>query len=219
MEVYPTAAALGQACADAVQACLAEGIAGRGQATLVATGGRAPGPVYDALGAAHLDWASVVVTLSDERCVEAQDPQSNARLVRDRLLQGDAAQARFLPLWPQPEEAALAALLPFDAVLLGMGEDGHVASLIPGSPALAQGLTTERLSLAVPAGAGSPPLARITLSLAALMQARAIFLLIAGAAKREVLARARAGEDLPVGRLLGQDQAPVRVFWAPSHEE
>ena len=95
---------------------------------------------------------------------------------------------------------------------------GHVASLIPGSPVLAQGMDLEdgRLVLDVPAGAGSPPVARISLTLRALLQSRAIFILIAGDAKREVIARALAGEDLPVRALVAQDRVPVRVLWAPN---
>jgi 6-phosphogluconolactonase len=100
-----------------------------------------------------------------------------------------------------------------------MGEDGHVASLIPGSPALAEGMdpASGKLTVAVPAGTGGPPLARITLTLPGLLDARAIFLLIAGGAKRDVIARAEAGEDLPVRAILAQDRVPVRVLWSPSH--
>ena len=219
LETYPTAAALAQAAAHGVEAALAQGLRTRGRASLVATGGRSPGAVYDALQAAKVDWARVIVTLSDERCVAADAPEANARLVRERLFRGEPAKAHFIPLWPEPDEAALRALAPFDAVLLGMGEDGHVASLIPGDPELAAGLDPdgEALTRAVPAGLGSPPLPRITLTLAALLQARAIFLLIAGDAKREVIARAQAGADLPVRALLAQDRVPVRVLWAPEH--
>lgn len=217
LETYPSAEALGEACAHGVAAALTDALRTHGRAGLVATGGRSPGPVYDRLKAASLDWTRVVVTLSDERCVDETSPDSNARQVRERLLNGRAAKAHFLPLWPLPDEAALRALAPFDAVMLGMGEDGHVASLIPGSPVLDEGLTTERLLLEVPAGTGKPPLARVTLTLSALLQARAVFLLIAGDAKRHVLARAQAGEDLPVGRLLSKAEGRVRIFWSPSH--
>jgi 6-phosphogluconolactonase len=216
LETYPKVAALAEAAAHAVEACLADGLKTRGRASLVATGGRMPGPVYDRLREAHIDWARVVVTLSDERCVEPDAPESNARLLRERLFVGEAAKAHFLPLTDYAEPA-LKALAPFDAVLLGMGEDGHVASLIPGSPALAQGMDPagERMLLDVPAGAGSPPLARTSLTLAALLQARAIFLLISGEAKREVLARAEDGADLPVRAILAQARVPVRILWAP----
>jgi 6-phosphogluconolactonase len=216
LETFDSADALTDAAALGIESCLAEALRSGGEATLVATGGRSPGAVYDRLAVAGLDWARVTVTLSDERCVAPDAPEANARLVRERLLQGPAAKARLLPLWPDPGRAALEALAPFDAVMLGMGEDGHVASLIPGDPGLPRALITERLTHAVPAGVGSPPVARITLTLSALCQSRAIFLLIAGEAKRQVLARAVAGEDLPVGRLISQANAPIRVLWAPA---
>ena len=214
LETYPTPAALADAAAQAVEARLADALAVRPRASLVGTGGRSPAPVYDRLAAAPIDLARVVVTLSDERCVPENSPDSNAGLAHAHLLQGPAAEAELLPLWPHADEAALAALMPFDAVILGMGEDGHVASLIPGDPGLESALTTDRLTALVPEGLGRPPLARITLTLSALSQSRAIFLLIAGEAKREVIERAQAGADLPVGRLL-MGPAPVRVFWTP----
>jgi 6-phosphogluconolactonase len=218
LETYPSAHALADAAAAGAAARLREALRTHGRAGLVATGGRSPGSVYDRLRDADLDWTRVVVTLSDERCVPADAPDSNQRLVRERLLKGPAAKAHLLPLWPEPPAAALVALIPFDAVLLGMGEDGHVASLIPGDPGLAAALATAEPLARVPEGLGKPPLARVTLTLSALASARAIFLLIAGEAKRHVLARAQAGEDLPVGRLLAQAAGRVRVLWAPSHE-
>jgi 6-phosphogluconolactonase len=216
IETYANGGALAEAAAAAIGAQLREGMRTGPRASLCATGGRSPGPVYDLLKDTGLDWARVVVTLSDERCVDAADPQSNARLVRERLLVGPAAKAHLIPLWPKPEPAALAALLPFDAAMLGMGEDGHIASLIPGDPGLAAGLDPAGPSLLadVPAGLGSPPVARVTLTLKALLNSRAIFLLISGGAKRLVIDRAQAGEDLPVRALL-RSGAPLRIFWSP----
>jgi 6-phosphogluconolactonase len=218
LETYASSSAMAQACAEAVERQLAEGLAARGRASLVVTGGRSPGPVYDRLRDAGLDWAHVAVTLSDERQVDADSPNSNARLLRERLFQGPAAKAQFLPLTDYAEPA-LKKLMPFDAVMLGMGEDGHIASLIPGSPVMALGMDPDGQALIAesPQGFGSPPVARITLTLAALLQSRAIFLLIAGEAKRQVIARAEAGEDLPVRAILSQDRAPVRVLWTPNH--
>jgi len=220
IEILPDAHAWAQASAHAVQAVLAEGLRARGRAALVGAGGRSPAPVYDLLSAAPIDWARVTVTLSDERCVPPGDPGSNLRLLRSRLCVGPAAAATVLPLWPAPPDAALAALTPFDAVILGMGQDGHIASLFPGSPTLAEGLKPEGggFTVIMPEGLGSPPVSRISLTITALLQARAIFLLIAGEAKREVIARALAGEDLPVRALLTQDRAPVRILWSPSSE-
>ena len=218
LEAFADSAALADAAADAIAARLADGLRTRGHASLVATGGRSPGPVYDRLGEADLDWAHVAVTLSDERQVDADSPNANARLLRERLFRGRAAAARFLPLTDYAEPA-LRKLMPFDAVMLGMGEDGHIASLIPGSPVLAAGMDPDGAALIAesPQGFGSPPVARITLTLAALLQSRAIFLLIAGEAKRQVIAGAQAGADLPVRAILEQDRVPVRVLWAPDY--
>ncbi|MFI4964023.1 MAG: 6-phosphogluconolactonase [Caulobacterales bacterium] len=217
LETYANSSAVARACADAAERRLATGLADRGRASLVATGGRSPGPVYDRLSRAELDWAHVAVTLSDERQVDAASPQSNARLLRERLFVGPAARAQFLPLTDYAE-GVLRKLMPFDAVMLGMGEDGHVASLIPGSPVMAHAMDPVGLALTAesPQGFGSPPVARITLTLSALLQSRAIFLLIAGEAKRQVIAQAEAGADFPVRAILHQDQVPVRIFWAPN---
>ncbi len=209
---------MAEAAAQAVAAQLSAGLAARGRASLVATGGRSPGPVYDRLKDADLDWSHVAVTLSDERQVDVDSPNANVRQLRERLFTGPAARARYLPLTDYAEPA-LRALMPFDAVMLGMGEDGHIASLIPGSPVMAEAMDPDGKALVAesPQGFGSPPVARITLTLTALLQSRAIFLLIAGEAKRQVVADALAGADLPVRAILRQDRAPVRVFWTADY--
>ena len=216
IEPFASGDALADAAAGAIEQQLSEGLSDRGRASLVGTGGRSPGPVYDRLSRAELDWAHVAVTLSDERQVDADSPNSNARLLRERLFVGPAAAAQFLPLTDYAEPA-LKKLMPFDAVMLGMGEDGHIASLIPGSPVMALAMDPDGplVTAESPQGFGSPPLARITLTLSALLHSRAIFLLIAGEAKRQVIAQALAGADLPVRAILRQDRVPVRTFWAP----
>jgi len=209
---------MADAAAHAVAAQLSAGLAARGRASLVATGGRSPGPVYDRLKDAGVDWAHVAVTLSDERQVDVNSPNANLKLLRERLFVGEAAKAHYLPLTDYAEPA-LRALMPFDAVLLGMGEDGHIASLIPGSPVMAEAMDPDGEALVAesPAGFGSPPVPRITLTLAALLQSRAIFLLIAGEAKRQVVADALAGADLPVRAILDQTRVPLRVFWTSEY--
>jgi 6-phosphogluconolactonase len=218
IETYANGRALAEAAAAGVAAQLRDGLRTHGRAGLVGTGGRSPAPVYDRLRDADLDWARVIVTLSDERCVPADSPDSNARLLGEHLLTAAGAKAHFIPLWPKPDPAALEALMPFDAVMLGMGEDGHIASLLPGDPNLERHLdpACDPLLADVPAGLGSPPLPRVSLTLKALTAARAIFLLIAGGAKRDVVERAMGGEDLPVRALLRQSGVPVRVLWTPS---
>jgi 6-phosphogluconolactonase len=226
IEVFASQQAAAEAAAAAIVGRLGEGLRLRGRSSFVATGGRSPGPVYDLLADSGLDWSRVVVTLSDERFAPPDDPQSNAGQLRRRLFVGGAARATFLPLWseaPTPDAAAAAAepairaLAPFDMVLLGMGEDGHIASLIPGSPVLAAGMDLEsgRVLLGVPAGVGAPPLARITLTLPALLQSREILITVAGEAKRGVLEDAERGADYPVAALLSQARVPVRILWHP----
>lgn len=215
--IRPSVDAMAETAARAAREALADALAARGHATLVATGGTTPGPLYDRLSGAPLAWDKVTVTLSDERWAPPKSPDSNERLVRERLLTGPAAAASFVPLkgLGSPEEdavqasAALAGLArPFDLVLLGMGEDGHIASLFPGSPALARALDPEEpaLCLAVPQGEGRPPAQpRLTLSLAALRSARRLILLFSGRRKFDVLERALQTPDplrYPVSAIL-----------------
>jgi 6-phosphogluconolactonase len=162
VETYASPHALAEAAAHAVSQGLREALRQRGWASLVATGGRSPGPVYDLLRDADLDWARVNITFSDERCVAADDAQSNRKLLAEHLLQGEAERANVIPLWPAPNDQTLLAMQPFDVVMLGMGEDGHVASLIPSSPTLDQGLdlASGRQTVLTPQGVGNPPVQR-----------------------------------------------------------
>lgn len=223
IESFADEAALAAAATAATTDALARGLAARGHASLIGTGGRSPAPIYDALQDADLDWGRVTVSLSDDRFLPATSTDSNERLFRERLLRGRAAAATFLPLYanaPSPAAAAdmaephIRALAPFDMLFLGMGEDGHVASLIPGSPVMEAGLDAngDRFVIGVPAGAGSPPVARISLTLPALLQARATLVLIRGEVKRKIVEH---GSGLPVHALIKQAKAPLRVLWAP----
>ena len=227
IETFDDGATLAAAATGAVVAALEAGLRAHGSASLAATGGRSPGPIYDALSVIPLDWARVHVTLTDERWVDPTSPDSNERLVRERLLQGRAADARFIGLHGHdatPEAAAahataqVAALPALDAVLLGMGEDGHVASLFPGSPALDLGLDPKAPAcIAVPQGQGgsAPAQARLSLTIRPLTNAAQVLILISGDEKRRVMERALAGGDprqLPVCAVL-QAAPAVRILW------
>ncbi|WP_340644983.1 6-phosphogluconolactonase [Phenylobacterium sp.] len=223
IEFFPDETTLAAAAAEATVTALDAGLKARGQASLIGTGGRSPAPVYDALRDAELDWARVTVGLSDDRFLPPASPDSNERLVRERLLQGRAAAAAFLPLYssaPDPQacadvaEPSIRALAPFDMLFLGMGEDGHIASLIPGSPVMEAGLDPEggRFVIGIPGDVGSPPVARISLTLPALLAARTTLILIRGPLKREIVEQ---GSGLPVHRLVKQAKAPLRVLWTP----
>jgi 6-phosphogluconolactonase len=214
--------------ADAAATLLARALAPPGPRSLVVTGGSSPGPVYDRLSGLDLRWGDVTVTLSDDRWVDAASPLSNEGLVRQRLLVGQAAAARFLPLkgagaTPEADalaaERALGALTPWAAVLLGMGEDGHIASLFPGDPDLAAFVDPagERLCVGVPVARLEPFVPRISLTVRALLETTLVILLITGAAKRAVIERiaAESAYAPPVASVLRQTRAPTRVLWAP----
>lgn len=218
--------ALVAAAAERLAQALEDGLAREGAASIAVAGGSTPADIYRRLSGRALDWSRVSVTLTDERWVDSASADSNARLVRETLLQAEAARARFVPLKddaaPIPEraaetaEAALAPLQPLDAVLLGMGSDGHFASLFPGNPALAAGLDprASRRVMAVPAGAPAPPQPRLSLTLPAISSARLVLLVIRGSEKLEVLQRAREAA-LPVAALLDSPPDPLLIFWAP----
>lgn len=222
---FADAATLAAALCQHVVRRLKEDLARQDRAVLVVSGGKSPVPFFKALSQQPLAWDRVVITLADERWVPPGHPDSNEALVRTHLLKHQAAEARLLALWngdPTPETgaAALGAELanlphPFSQVILGMGEDGHVASLFPDAAELAEGLRTAAPALAVrPTQAPHP---RLSLSLGALLDSRDIALMLSGQAKRRVLERALGAgtvDALPVRAILRQTATPVSVFWA-----
>jgi len=215
-----------RASASMLAAALRAAVADRDSAWLAVAGGRTPVAALRFLADEDLDWSRVSITLVDERWVEPTSTDSNERMVRENLLRGRAVTARFIPMKSDnsyPDEAAFAAALPptpFDAVLLGMGEDGHFASLFPDSPALAEGLNpaSTRRVVAVPrADVGSPVQPRLSLTLAEIARAGLIVLLVKGREKQDVIDRAqREGADprrLPIAALFAA-RRDVRILQA-----
>ena len=223
---FASTEALAEALADAVANDLAEGIAARGAGVLAVSGGSTPKRFFKALSSRALDWPHVYVTLVDERWVEPSSDRSNAKLVHNLLLTDDAASARFVPLWSggdEPTEASVAVTnanlgqlpLPFDAVILGMGNDGHTASFFPGGDTLGAALNSDGPALPLKApGAGEP---RITLTLPVLLNTHSLYLHIEGADKAATLEKAMADgavEDMPVRAVLRQEDTPVHIYFA-----
>ncbi len=218
--------AAGHAAAELILNSLSACLEQQPQCGLVVSGGSTPGPCFDELSGLPLDWSKVIVIPSDERWVPADHPDSNERLIRERLLRGQAAQGGFLPLYHEGVAADEAPALidqslaripfPLGCVLLGMGEDGHFASLFPDFDGLKAALEpySEKLSLVVRT-AGSPHI-RISLSLTALLNTRQTVLLMFGQSKRQVFeAAVQGGSGYPVESLLRHNSSLLTVIWAP----
>jgi len=224
--VYANGSALVVELVERVAAALRQALAQRNRASLVVSGGKTPGPFFKALAREQLAWDKVWITLADERWVDPNDPESNEHLVRTTLLVDEARHAHFIGLkgpaaTPEAGAAAAQSALatlprPFDMVLLGLGEDGHTASLFPGAPELGAALSENAPDcIAVrPPGA---PLARLSLSARTLSNSRAIVFLLEGESKWAVYQKARlpgAVERMPARALLLQEAVPVEVYWA-----
>jgi 6-phosphogluconolactonase len=217
------------ALAERVAVRLREALIERGHAVLAVSGGSTPKEFFTRLSHAALDWANVQVTLVDERWVPESDERSNAQLVKSLLLQHAAGAAQFVPLYtgaPTPEEGLAEASaridtlpLPFDAVILGMGDDGHTASFFPGGDHLAEALDMDGRARVLPMRAPAAGEPRITLSLPTVLDTRALYLLVSGEKKRDLLADVRLGLDTarnyPVRAVLTQQRVPVAVYWCP----
>ena len=226
IETFPDRTALAEAAAEVLGEALGRALRGRaGPARLMVTGGSTPVACYDKLKDWPIDWSRVEVTLTDDRFVPPTADESNERLVREHLLTGAAAAAGLTALWSDagsPDEAAVRAepkvraLGRFDAVLLGVGDDGHFASLFPGSPELAEGLdpNAQRLVIGVTKAGLAPYVPRISLTLPAILNASLVVILIAGEAKKRPVEAALGGAGLPVRAVLAQDRTPVRILWA-----
>ena len=199
---------------------LAEYVMHHDAASFAVPGGTTPGPIFDVLCAADLDWSRVHVVLTDERWVPEDHERSNSRLIRERLLTDRAAAARYLPLYTgaaEPEAALddmcakLADELPISVLLLGMGADMHTASLFPGADRLEDALRSDApvlMPMRAP-GAGEP---RVTLTARVLNGALKKHVLIFGAEKRAALEAAAglSAREAPINAVLDG----ATVHWA-----
>jgi 6-phosphogluconolactonase len=226
---FQTQDALFADLADNISERLIQAVDARGAASLIVPGGSTPGKLFDILATRSAPWDRVTVAGTDERWLPEGHPDRHEALVRRRLLTGEAAAGRYLALKTDdasPDragstlEARFATLpRPFDVTIIGMGDDGHFASLFPHAPGLAQALTLDNSALTaafhIPAAAGSPD--RISLTLSALLESHFLAILITGADKLAVYERALAGDDalaMPVRALLHQESTPIYVYWS-----
>jgi len=209
--------------ADRLRAAIAE----RGAALLVVSGGKTPERSFEALSREPLDWTRVAITLADERRVPDDSPRSNARLVRDALLRNHAVVATFTPLvdarLSEDQElvtasARLANLpLPADVVVLGMGDDGHTASWLPGAAGLAEAMDPGARQLVAPIEVAGAPEPRLTLTGRVILRARAIALIVEGRDKLNALSEALEdgpAEAMPIRAVLRGAGDRLTIFAA-----
>jgi 6-phosphogluconolactonase len=206
--------ALATSLARKVGHILSKTVSIKGYARLAVSGGTTPVLFFEHLSRVNLSWDKVTVTLVDERLVTEDNPRSNARLVRQHLLQNAAKAARFVPLDGNPEAAKLS---PFCAVVLGMGTDGHTASYFPGGDTLDKALdpATSQPLIEISAPAAGEP--RITFTLPHLLSAHYLALHIEGREKLAVLEKAEAGTnimEMPIRAILAS-QHSLDIYWCP----
>ena len=206
---------------------MAAAIAEKGAATLVVSGGKTPLPLFKTLSETDLDWSRVTITLADDRWLPETHADSNEGLVKANLLQGNAAKARFISLFDSASpddaykgaatvEARVAELPLFDVLILGMGEDGHTASLFPCSKEISQGLAADAPDL-LAVNPTTAPYQRISFSKPRLLNSRALFLHLVGASKLTVLEQAQASQDelaMPIRAFIHHTVPELAVMFA-----
>lgn len=218
---FDSPASLSQALAQHISRELADASAER-RASLAVSGGRTPIQLFEQLSPLPLSWQQIDITLIDERCVPADHTDSNAGLVQRHLLQQHAQQARFLPLYQQEESTeALNQRLsqlhwPLDVAILGMGNDGHTASLFPAAAELEAGLDPAQSQLCLSLTPPSAPHRRLTLSRRAISASKTLILHLQGDDKLATLEQALAGDDIramPIRAFLALPQ--LHIYWCP----
>ncbi len=216
--------ALAESLAANVAGWLRDGLISRGSASLVVSGGSTPAPFFSALSLHEIEWSNVTVTLADERWVALDDELSNEKLVRETLLVNAASSAKFLSIyngakspedgWQQCEESLRSVPGPYDVVVLGMGGDGHTASLFPDTEGLEEACDPDSGKKCLPMRPSHIPEARMSLTLAALLDCRRLVLHITGENKRKVFEQAIAGENLPIASVIEAAKSRLQLYWA-----
>ncbi|MEX2367538.1 MAG: 6-phosphogluconolactonase [Pseudohongiellaceae bacterium] len=226
---FTTAENLNEALAQEIASTLDREIRAKGYANLAVSGGRTPAGMFSLLSEKALDWANVNITLVDERWVETTSRDSNEKLLRETLLQNNAGAAHFIPLKQDLEltESALQKItaqlqhdkaFPFDMVTLGLGEDGHTASLFPCADEIYTAMSETNPDLLIKLTPRTAPYNRISFTLNALLRSGKICLHLVGSNKLEVLKRARSADnimEMPIRAFLQNEQIDFTIYWAP----
>jgi len=232
LKQFPDRKTLYEAISASLYAELGKALEGDDNVGLVVPGGKTPIPIFERLSAMELQWSDIRVTLTDERWVETSNEASNEGMLRNSFLQNKAKAAHFIPLYTgdaSPDKAEVVVhnrLSDFPwhnmICMLGMGNDGHIASLFPNNPGLKKAIRLDEKMICM-AQRPDPlpeeaPYERMTLTLSALLSAHKIYLVMVGEGKVETLEQAEEGNnisDMPVRGVLQQAITPVQVYWAP----
>jgi 6-phosphogluconolactonase len=212
--VFESRGSLSSALATDVANALQHHLRVKGSACLAVSGGSTPKLFFETLSRFDVPWSRITVTLVDERQVPETNPRSNAKLVRENLLQNSAAGAEFVPLFENPDAENIGTL---DIVVLGMGSDGHTASFFPGGDNLGEALSPKTGKRIVKMSAPAADEPRLTFTLPALLDASLLCLHIEGQEKRDVLNQALAEgpvEAMPVRAVL-RSKKPLTLYWCP----
>jgi len=224
---HPDRDSLDRDLAEELADALASAITEKGSASLALSGGSTPRGLLTRLGAIPLAWDQVTIILVDERWVNSDHADSNERMVRETLMAGAASTAKFISLYTGKEhpsqalgelEAVSAGLGTIDALMLGMGGDGHFASLFPDSAALLPGLNPAGKADWIAVDPPAAPHARMSMTLPRIVDTRKLILHIVGENKLAVLREAAAEgspEHLPIAAVLALSEPELEIHWAP----
>lgn len=222
---------LNKALQDDVVTSLVSALSNKPRACIALSGGSSPKDLYNSLSLLDLDWGSIDVALVDERWVGIEHPASNEAFIRDSLAKNKAAAANLVSMKTRDHTAQLGLreiesryeklALPFDFTILGMGGDGHTASLFPAAKGLREALSDDCLISAIEAKKSpvtGANVERISLSLKGIFHSKKIVLLISGQEKLDVYQLAKTNTDetkMPVSAVLNQSETDIHVYWAP----
>ncbi len=225
---FPDRSSLVTGLAGQIWSLLTAAVRKNSRASLAVSGGSTPVALFEHMSELDIPWTDVVITLVDERWVEPEVEDSNEHLVRTHLLKNRAAAATFVGMKTPAATAGTGEVeceqrlqnvpRPFTVLILGMGGDGHTASLFPGAEKLAAATNMNSGKLCMGIAPLTAPHERMTLTLPAILNSNQIILHITGPEKQDVLEEALAEgppEEMPIRFILRQQTTPVSVYWAP----
>lgn len=228
LHLFDTPTAMNTALATAITANLQNAINLRSKASLAVSGGPTPVELFQILSQAQIEWNQVYITLVDERWVDKHHEDSNERLIHTHLLQNKAKEAHFISLKTIAENPydgvneiqtrlQQSLPLPIDALVLGMGDDGHTASLFPLAENLYKGIDMQSDRLVIDMKPLTAPHDRISLTLPVILNSRHLYLQLNGKKQQQVLEQALAGKninDMPIRAVLHQQKLPLQIYLA-----